>query len=301
MSGRVRDQDPSAPSRVNSVRSRSCSLSTSWKGVRQLSYSLETEREFDRLEYQSSLPQYDYRVELRELEIPHGARVLDAGTGSGVVARYLAARDSSARVVGCDLSEQRVARAREAARTLKNLELRVEDLQQLSFPDESFDVVICRYVVEHLAPAARQRVIDELARCLAAQGQLCLVDCDGMFTNVYPAPDPLPELVARLRSDDTVDLEIGRKLPSMLVAAGLTAVRTRIEPFQFFGEEGLEAAARLLGWTLDAVQPYLTRLLGGEDKARAARRAYLEAIHAPGGIFFSHKFIVTGQKPAAAI
>jgi ubiquinone/menaquinone biosynthesis C-methylase UbiE len=265
--------------------------------LQQTTYSLETEREFERLEYQSSLPQFDYRVELRELEVPPGARVLDAGTGSGIVARHLASRDPSSRVVGCDLSEQRVARAQEAGRALANLTFAVEDLRRLRFADEGFDVVVCRYVLEHLDPVARQQALSELVRCLAPGGRLCLVDVDGAFTSVHPALEPLPELIARLRSDDRVDLDVGRKLPGLLLAAGLGDVRTRIEPLYYRHDE-VESATKILGWTLDAVQPYLAHLLGSEDKAEAARRAYLDAVRAPGGLFFCHKFIVTGQKPS---
>jgi len=261
-----------------------------------MSYALEADREFERLEFQSSLPQYDCRVELRELEIPERARVLDAGTGSGIVARYLAARAPAAGVVGCDLSERRIARAREAARGLDNVEFRIEDILGMSFPDRSFDVIVCRYVLEHLEPAMRPRALAELTRCLRPGGQLCVVDVDGAFTNVHPALEPLPELIARLRSDDTVDLEVGRKLPSMLLAAGLTAIRTRLEPLYFRSDE-TDAASTMLGWTLDAVQSYLAKLLGSREKASAARRAYLEALRTPGGMFFCHKFIVTGQRP----
>jgi ubiquinone/menaquinone biosynthesis C-methylase UbiE len=189
-----------------------------------------------------------------------------------------------------------VARAREAARTFENLEFSVEDVRRLSFSDGSFDVVICRFVLEHLEPATRRQALAELTRCLAPKGRICIVDVDGAFTNVYPSLEPLPELIARLRSDDTVDLEIGRKLPSMLLAAGLTAVRTRVDPLYYRHDE-VDTASQMLGWTLDAVQPYLARLLDSEEKARAARRAYLEAVRAPGSIFFCHKFIVTGQKP----
>lgn len=265
--------------------------------MQKITYSLETEREFERLEYQSSLPQFDYRVELRELAVPPGARVLDAGCGSGIVARHLASRDPSARVVGCDLSEQRVARASEAGQALANLAFAVEDLRRLRFADDSFDVIVCRYVVEHLDPVARAQAIAELVRCLAPGGQLCVVDVDGAFTSIHPAIEPLPELIARLRSDDRVDLDVGRKLPGLLLAAGLTAVGTRIEPLYYRHDE-VETATTILGWTLDAVQPYLAHLLGSEDKAHAARRAYLDAVRTPGGMFFCHKFIVTGQKPA---
>jgi SAM-dependent methyltransferase len=213
-----------------------------------------------------------------------------------VVARHLAQRDPSVRVVGCDRSAQRIARAREAAAGLDNVEFRVDDVRWLSFPTGSFDVVICRYVLEHLEPAARRQALAELARCVRPGGALCVVDIDGAFTNVHPALEPLPELIARLRSDDTVDLEVGRKLPSMLLAAGLTAIRTRLEPVYFRHEE-LDIASKMLGWTLDAVQAHLAKLLGSGEKAQAARLAYLEAVRAPGGMFFCHKFIVTGQKP----
>lgn len=261
-----------------------------------MSYSLETDHEFERLEYQSSLPQYDYRVELQELEVAPGARVLDVGSGSGIVARYLAETHPGARVVGCDLSGPRMARARAAAGTFANLEFRTEDVLQLRFADHSFDIAVCRFVLEHLEPATRPRALAEIARCLAPGGRLCVVDVDGAFTNIYPAPAPVPELVARLRADDTVDLEIGRKLPSMLLATGFVDVDTRIVPMYYRHDE-VANASQIIGWTLDAAQPYLARLLGSEDRARAARQAYLDAVHSPGGIFFCHKFIVTGRRP----
>lgn len=263
-----------------------------------MTYSLETEREFERLEYQSTLPQFDVRHELRDLAIPPGARVLDAGTGSGIVARHLAASHPSATVVGCDLSEARIARAQKAGNSLANLTFTVEDLLQLRFPVASFDVILCRYVLEHFAPARRRLALAELVRCLAPGGKLCVIDVDGAFTSIYPTPEPLPELIARLRSDDAVDLDIGRKLPSMLFEAGLSDVRTRVDPVYYRRDEA-DNAAQLLGWTLEAVQPHLARLLGSVEKAAAARTAFLDAVREPGGMFFCHKFVVTGHKPAA--
>src|SRR5262249_28243312 len=157
-------------------------------------------------------------------------------------------------------SEQRVARARVAARPLANLEFRDEDVERLRFADGSFDIVVCRFVLEHLEPATRPRALAEIARCLAPGGQLCVIDVDGAFTNVYRALEPIPEVIARLRADDTVDLEIGRKLPSMLLAAGFAAVHTRIVPLYFRHDE-VENASQIIGWTLDAAKPYLARLL----------------------------------------
>ena len=55
-------------------------------------YVLENPHEFQRLEEQSAQPEYDFRSDLPALALPPGARILDAGCGSGIVARYLAER-----------------------------------------------------------------------------------------------------------------------------------------------------------------------------------------------------------------
>jgi phosphatidylethanolamine/phosphatidyl-N-methylethanolamine N-methyltransferase len=76
-----------------------------------------------------------------------GGRILEAGVGTGISLPYYS---DKSRVVGIDLSEQmlRKARQRVAERRLRNVEgLAAMDAERLEFPAASFDVVVAQCVV----------------------------------------------------------------------------------------------------------------------------------------------------------
>jgi ubiquinone/menaquinone biosynthesis C-methylase UbiE len=86
----------------------------------------------------------------REARLAPGMRVLDLACGSGHPAldeaRLVQAGGS---VVATDLVEEMVdaTRRRAAEAGLDNLEARVMDLEDIAFPDESFDAATCRFGV----------------------------------------------------------------------------------------------------------------------------------------------------------
>src|SRR5262249_23818606 len=89
-----------------------------------------------------------------------GMRVLDVGSGAGDVA-FLAAElvGNSGEVVGVDRSEAALtaARARAAARGLRNVSFREGDPTRMTF-ERAFDAVIGRYVLQYQRdPAAMLR------------------------------------------------------------------------------------------------------------------------------------------------
>ncbi|MGD0765250.1 MAG: class I SAM-dependent methyltransferase [Dehalococcoidia bacterium] len=100
---------------------------------------------------------------LRE-RIPAGARVLDAGCGSGRVFRY--GLDSPAWVVGVDLTEE--------LRDNPNIDRQVRgDLGALPFRDASFDAVLASHVMEHLPRP--EKAVAEMARVLKPGGVMLLL------------------------------------------------------------------------------------------------------------------------------
>jgi ubiquinone/menaquinone biosynthesis C-methylase UbiE len=83
-------------------------------------------------------------VLLRAGHLASGHRVLAIATGTGLVAEAaLAAVGPLGHVSAADISPDMVERARERLALAPNVSVGVEDGQALSFPDDSFDTVLC--------------------------------------------------------------------------------------------------------------------------------------------------------------
>jgi phosphatidylethanolamine/phosphatidyl-N-methylethanolamine N-methyltransferase len=102
-----------------------------------------------------------------------GGRVLEVGVGTGISLPYYSSRS---RVVGIDLSEPMLRRARRrvAERGLRNVEgLVVMDAESLAFPDGAFDVVVAQYVINTVPDP--EAVLDEITRVLRPGGEIVLL------------------------------------------------------------------------------------------------------------------------------
>ena len=81
---------------------------------------------------------------LRAAHVALGMRVLDIATGTGLSAQAaLAAVGPTGDVTAADISPAMVGKARERLGGVPNVSVSVEDGQALSFPDQSFDAVLC--------------------------------------------------------------------------------------------------------------------------------------------------------------
>src|SRR6201992_3618441 len=102
-----------------------------------------------------------------------GGRVLEVGVGTGI---SLPDYSRSIRLCGVDISEPMLRKAHERVSELglSNVEgLWVMDAEHMSFPDDSFDVVVAQYVVT-TAPNP-EATLDEFARVLRPGGEIVLV------------------------------------------------------------------------------------------------------------------------------
>lgn len=103
-----------------------------------------------------------------------GGRVLEVGVGTGL---SFDEYDRTMEIVGIDISEAMIAKARERLATGKYpfvTDLRVMDAAALDFPDASFDCVVAQFVITLVAEP--ERVMSECARVLRPGGQIILVN-----------------------------------------------------------------------------------------------------------------------------
>jgi len=112
----------------------------------------------------------------RSLGVRSGV-ALDVGTGPGQIPIKLALKLPQLEIVGIDLSEAMLARARKAAAAAgvdSQVRFEMGDARGLPFPDHHFDLVICNSLLHHAAdPLA---TLNELARVARPRGALLLRD-----------------------------------------------------------------------------------------------------------------------------
>jgi phosphatidylethanolamine/phosphatidyl-N-methylethanolamine N-methyltransferase len=102
-----------------------------------------------------------------------GGRILEVGVGTGI---SLPSYSKSCRLCGVDISEPMLRKAQERVTELGlgNVEgLWVMDAANMSFPDNSFDVIVAQYVITTVPDP--EATLDEFARVLKPGGEIVLV------------------------------------------------------------------------------------------------------------------------------
>lgn len=115
-------------------------------------------------------------VTLADLRV--GAAVLDVGCGTGTLALAVQRRvGTTGRVVGIDPSAEQIAWARaKARRQVLPIDFQIGVIEQLTFPDQSFDVVFSTLMLHHLPAPLKRQGLAEIARVLKPGGCLVLAD-----------------------------------------------------------------------------------------------------------------------------
>jgi ubiquinone/menaquinone biosynthesis C-methylase UbiE len=129
---------------------------------------------------------FSFRGKFRELRqrtaslarLQPGDAVLDVGCGTGTLAMEVARRVGRAgRVAGVDPGTQQIARASlKAARRNVPIEFQIGVIEQLPFPDQTFDVVFSTLMMHHLPASLKRQGLAEIARVLKPGGRLVIAD-----------------------------------------------------------------------------------------------------------------------------
>jgi phosphatidylethanolamine/phosphatidyl-N-methylethanolamine N-methyltransferase len=105
-----------------------------------------------------------------------GGRILEVGVGTGIsLPRY----GKSTQVVGVDISESMLDKARDRAKRLgpDRIEIEVGDAEDLRFADSEFDVVVAQYVIS--AVPNPERALDEFVRVVRPGGEIIITTREG--------------------------------------------------------------------------------------------------------------------------
>lgn len=159
--------------------------------------------------------------------LPAGARVLDAGCGTGEISQRLGQMFPHARVLGVDIIDGHLEMARARCAELGD-RVRFENrsIFNLGLPDAEFDLLVCRHVLQAIPHA--DRAIAELVRVTKRGGWLHLIAEDYLMINFEPRrldPDDFwLEGPRRFGSATGTNMRIGRATYGILRRLGLTKI-----------------------------------------------------------------------------
>ena len=107
----------------------------------------------DYADYRDIYPEEFYRKIVKRELCVDGQRILDVGTGTGVLPRNMCGYGGV--WTGVDISEEQIAQARRLSQGT-SIEYHVTSAEELNFPDESFDVITscqCFWYFDHVRTA----------------------------------------------------------------------------------------------------------------------------------------------------
>jgi len=106
--------------------------------------------------------------------------LLDVGSSTGIIDNYLT--DYFLNVTGVDIDKEAIQFAQESFQK-KNLKFILDDLMGLSFPDDTFDIIICTQIYEHVPNA--QTMTREIFRVLKPGG-ICYFAAGNRMSLIEP-------------------------------------------------------------------------------------------------------------------
>jgi SAM-dependent methyltransferase len=155
---------------------------------------------------------------------PEGSLILEAGCGVGAQTRIMAQKNPHSDYISVDISEESLDEARETIKSLNinNVEFRKADILCLPFSNETFDIIIICFVLEHLNNPLL--ALKELMRVLKTGGTMVTIEGDHGSTFFYPDSEYAYKAIdcqIMIQKQNGGNSNIGRELYPLLRTVGL--------------------------------------------------------------------------------
>ena len=228
-------------------------------------------------------------------------RILDLGCGTGEITRRLAMRYPQATVLGIDILDSNLERARAMDDGGGRIGYAQGDAFALDLVEASFDLVACRHMSQ--AVPDFPRVLHEITRVLKPGGWLHLLSEDyGMLH--FPATDPAfdpdrfwnANAVAFMRGIGC-DGRIGRHTPALLDQAGYTDIALDYVVVDTLRVPRETFAGIIGAWRDGYVEPLAAASRRQPHEVRADFNRMIEAIRTPPNYAVWQVPVIGGRRP----
>ena len=161
--------------------------------------------------------------------IAPGETVLEVGCGTGTLT--LAAKRQagpSGKVFGIDIIPGMIeASQNKAAQAKENITFQLGSIDDIPFPDNQFDAVMCSFMIFHMSEATRRKGITEVYRVLKPGGRWLVLDL------ALPA-QPIQRFVARKLFGGMLQHDLRELLP-LMESAGFSSIEVAQARFRVMG------------------------------------------------------------------
>ncbi|MEZ4681300.1 MAG: methyltransferase domain-containing protein [Caldilineaceae bacterium] len=231
-----------------------------------------------------------------------GMTLLDCGCATGSITVGFADVVAPSQVIGVDISEAEIERARKRATeaAIKNVRFEVGNIYQLDFPDQSFDAIFSHNVLEHVGEPSR--AIKEMHRVLKPGGIIGVRDVD-LGGRIYAPTDALMERFWVVYESDWVGVNghprIGHQLGGLLIEAGFTEVKASASYEVYSDPETRGGIAEVIVSRLsetDFVERAIERQFTNADELEAMKAAWQTWQERPDGFLAASHCEAVGRK-----